>query len=79
MKTHGTEKEFRSCTLVMKVYRNASTCETKSSKSMFSRTVIHMQQPASCAHASDASESMSCLVTTAQMQSEALPPHVMVA
>ena len=25
-KTHGTEKEFRSCTLVMKVNLNASTC-----------------------------------------------------
>ena len=25
-KTHGTAKEFRSCTLVIKVYLNASTC-----------------------------------------------------
>ena len=25
-KTHGTVKEFSSCTLVMKVYRNAKTC-----------------------------------------------------
>ena len=27
MKTHGTEKEFSNCTLVMKVYLNANTCK----------------------------------------------------